>query len=108
MIFKMLTRVQNIFLVTKNLEETSRKFSIFFGRKYNFIGQSKNLGIDIISFGLHKTNICLISPKHSGIWFEPLNNFLKRKCFAPFQWSLKLIVQRISSRACYRIPRSTN
>tara|TARA_Y100001970_G_scaffold281782_1_gene393268 strand:+ start:58 stop:900 length:843 start_codon:yes stop_codon:yes gene_type:complete len=79
MIFKMLTRVQNIFLVTKNLEETSRKFSIFFGRKYNFIGQSKNLGIDIISFGLHKTNICLISPKHSGIWFEPLNNFLKNK-----------------------------
>ena len=32
MIFKMLTRVQNIFLATKNLEETSKKFSIFFGR----------------------------------------------------------------------------
>ena len=79
MIFKMLTRVQNIFLVTKNLEETSRKFSIFFGRKPNFTGQSKNLGIDIISFGLNKTNICLISPKSSGIWSKTINNFLKNK-----------------------------
>ena len=79
MIFKMLTRVQNIFLVTKNLEETSRKFSIFFGRKSNFTGQSKNLGIDIISFGLNKTNICLISPKSSGIWSKTINNFLKNK-----------------------------
>ena len=79
MIFKMLTRVQNIFLVTKNLEETSRKFSIFLGRKSNFTGQSKNLGIDIISFGLNKTNICLISPKSSGIWSKTINNFLKNK-----------------------------
>ena len=79
MIFKMLTRVQNIFLATKNLEETSKKFSIFFGRDPNFIGQSRKLGIDIISFGLNKTNICLISPKSSGIWFETLNNFLKNK-----------------------------
>ena len=79
MIFKMLTRVQNIFLATSNIEETSQKFSIFFGRKPNFIGQSRNLGIDIISFGLYKTNICLISPKSPGIWFEDLNNFLKIK-----------------------------
>jgi len=79
MIFKMLTRVQNIFLATKNIVETSQKFSIFFGGKPNFIGQSGNLGIDIISFGLHETNICLISPKSSGIWFEILNNFLKNK-----------------------------
>ena len=75
----MLTRVQNIFLATKNIEETSQKFSIFFGINPNFIGQSKKLGIDIISFGLNKTNICLISPKHSGAWFEILNNFLKNK-----------------------------
>lgn len=79
MIFKMLTRVQNIFLATSNIEETSQKFSIFFGRNPNFIGQSRNLGIDIISFGLYKTNICLISPKSPGIWFETLNNFLKIK-----------------------------
>ena len=79
MIFKMLTRVQNIFLATKNIMETSQKFSIFFGRKPNFIGQSSNLGIDIIIFGLHETNICLISPKSPGIWFEALNNFLKIK-----------------------------
>jgi len=75
----MLIRVQNIFLATKNIEETSQKFSIFFRRKPNFIGQSRKLGIDIISFGLNKTNICLISPKNSGIWSEKLNNFLKNK-----------------------------
>ena len=75
----MLIRVQNIFLATKNIEETSQKFSIFFRRKPNFIGQSRKLGIDIISFGLNKTNICLISPKNSGIWSEKLNNFLKYK-----------------------------
>jgi len=75
----MLIRVQNIFLATKNIEETSQKFSIFFRRKPNFIGQSGKLGIDIISFGLNKTNICLISPKNSGIWSEKLNNFLKNK-----------------------------
>ena len=74
----MLTRVQNIFLATKNIEETSKKFTIFFKRKPNFVGQSKKLGIDIISFGLNKTNICLISPKCNGIWFEALNNFLKK------------------------------
>ena len=79
MIFIMLIRVQNIFLATKNIEETSQKFSIFFRRKPNFIGQSRKLGIDIISFGLNKTNICLISPKNSGIWSEKLNNFLKNK-----------------------------
>ena len=79
MIFKMLTRVQNIFLATKNIEETSQKFSIFFGRSPDFIGQSINLGIDIIIFGLNNTNICLISPKSSGFWFETLNNFLKNK-----------------------------
>ena len=79
MIFIMLIRVQNIFLATKNIEETSQKFSIFFRRKPNFIGQSGKLGIDIISFGLNKTNICLISPKNSGIWSEKLNNFLKNK-----------------------------
>ena len=79
MILKMLTRVQNIFLATNNVEETSQKFSIFFGRNPNFIGQSRNLGIDIISFELYKTNICLISPKNPGIWFETLNNFLKIK-----------------------------
>ncbi len=79
MIFIMLIRVQNIFLATKNIEETSQKFSIFFRRKPNFIGQSRKLGIDIISFGLNKTNICLISPKNSGIWSEKLNNFLKYK-----------------------------
>ena len=79
MIFKMLNRVQNIFLATSNIEETSQKFSIFFRRKPNFIGQSRKLGIDIISFGLNKTNICLISPKNSGIWSEKLNNFLKNK-----------------------------
>tara|TARA_B100000212_G_scaffold88847_1_gene65100 strand:+ start:628 stop:1458 length:831 start_codon:yes stop_codon:yes gene_type:complete len=75
----MLIRVQNIFLATKNIEETFQKFSIFFRRKPNFIGQSRKLGIDIISFGLNKTNICLISPKNSGIWSEKLNNFLKNK-----------------------------
>ena len=74
----MLTRVQNIFLATKNIEETSKKFTIFFKRNPNFVGQSKKLGIDIISFGLNKTNICLISPKCNGIWFEALNNFLKK------------------------------
>ncbi len=79
MIFIMLIRVQNIFLATKNIEETFQKFSIFFRRKPNFIGQSRKLGIDIISFGLNKTNICLISPKNSGIWSEKLNNFLKNK-----------------------------
>ncbi len=79
MIFKMLTRVQNIFLATKNIEETSQKFSIFFGRNPNFIGQSINLGVDIIIFRLNNTNICLISPKSSGFWFETLNNFLKNK-----------------------------
>lgn len=79
MIFIMLIRVQNIFLATKTIEKTSQKFSIFFQRKPNFIGQSRKLGIDIISFGLNKTNICLISPKNSGIWSEKLNNFLKYK-----------------------------
>ena len=79
MIFIMLIRVQNIFLATKNIEETSQKFSIFFGQSPNFIGQSRKLGIDIISFGLNKTNICLISPKKSGIWSEKLYNFLKNK-----------------------------
>ena len=73
------TRWDMAFRATKNLEETSKKFSIFFGRDPNFIGQSRKLGIDIISFGLNKTNICLISPKRSGIWFETLNNFLKNK-----------------------------
>tara|TARA_B100000609_G_C17209319_1_gene432846 strand:+ start:1102 stop:1932 length:831 start_codon:yes stop_codon:yes gene_type:complete len=75
----MLTRVQNIFLATNNIEETSKKFTIFFKRNPDFVGHSKKLGIHIISFGLNKTNICLISPKSNGVWFEALNNFLKKK-----------------------------
>ena len=79
MMIKMLTRVQNIFLATKNIEETSRKFSKFFRGNPNFEGSSESLGIYITVFELDKTNICLISPKNSGIWYEPLANFLKEK-----------------------------
>ena len=79
MMIKMLTRVQNIFLATKNIEETSRKFSTFFRGNPNFEGSSESLGIHINVFGLDKTNICLISPKNSGIWYEPLTNFLREK-----------------------------
>ena len=79
MMIKMLTRVQNIFLATKNIEETSRKFSTFFRGNPNFEGSSENLGIHITVFGLDKTNICLISPMNSGIWFKPLTNFLREK-----------------------------
>ena len=79
MMIKMLTRVQNIFLATKNIEETSRKFSTFFRGNPNFEGSSENLGVHITVFGLDKTNICLISPMNSGIWFKPLTNFLREK-----------------------------
>ena len=48
MMIKMLTRVQNIFLATKNIEETSRKFSTFFRANPNFEGSSENLGVHII------------------------------------------------------------
>ena len=75
----MLTRVQNIFLATKNIEETSKKFSTFFRGNPNFEGLSENLGVYITVFGLDKTNICLISPMNSGIWFKPLTNFLREK-----------------------------
>ncbi len=47
MMIKMLTRVQNIFLATKNIEETSRKFSKFFKGNPNFEGSSESLGIHI-------------------------------------------------------------
>lgn len=75
----MLTRLQNIFLATKNIEKTSKQFSSFFSKNPDFIGHSKNLGIDIIVYDISKTNICLICPKNNGFWFDSLSNFLKEK-----------------------------
>jgi len=43
MMIKMLTRVQNIFLATKNIEETSRKFSKFFKGNPNLLENIKTL-----------------------------------------------------------------
>lgn len=84
----MLTRVQNIFLATKNIEKTSKQFSSFFLKNPDFIGHSKNLGIEIIVYDIGKTNICLICPKNHGIWFNSLSNFLKDKGEGIFGLSL--------------------
>ena len=68
----MISQVKNIFLAAKDIDKSSKAFSIFFCKAPSYQGFSSELGIKIHIFDIGNVNISIISPYEDGLWSEDL------------------------------------